>query len=648
MIVTFRIFIGILVSASVLFLLLSLGALGYGVQLALQSFILIGILVWAVAGLFRNREIRPLFLLGWWLVFLFWLLFQALGQKMGMPIFIVRASWASWFSDFSMFLIGLGFYVLPASFLLSRKAILRFTLYFVGLSFLLAIFFIILASTSLLSVESLYLPPAWHPYVRQFMSLTIQPNNLVDLFYPGVFFALSYLFYFLSRERIDYTDQHYYGTLVLYFVFVSVLVAAIFLTKSRGGFLAFIFAFAIYCTAFSFSHQRKGRALQRFGYLVLLLIVFLLSLNMKEVIREFSTVVDAFNQNVSFEGRRGSTIGATLQLVKEKGLWGVGLGNFDMGWLLYHKPPFYEMPPRPYNDFLWLWAETGAVGIISFAGMLLVFVFRGLGRAIKTRSYFASYFLLACVCTVLTFCFHAVVDPTLYVRSLFWLMCIVLGVGASIYKVNAIEEGREFISGRGSGINAKILLVALIVITLIAGWIYTKKTIAFYFFRSQDNETRLLKAQDLDPWNSTYPALLARYYKKQYERTGRKENREQFLKMNARITELNPFSYYSYRERLNFYLSEKDGEGIRKTLALMRDRLPNFYQIELVISAFYLSAAIKVESPQEKQQYEAWASEIYKRAQRLNPNFIDRVSFAHHLTDEGMKRYRQLRKENKW
>lgn len=74
---------------------------------------------------------------------------------------------------------------------------------------------------------------------------------------------------------------------------------------------------------------------------------------------------------------------STLDMIADYPVAGVGLGNWE-----YIYPPYdngnqiqsTSSPHRPHNDLLWIWSETGTLGLLSFICLLL-----GLGHFAVTR-----------------------------------------------------------------------------------------------------------------------------------------------------------------------------------------------------------------------------------------------------------------------
>ena len=92
-----------------------------------------------------------------------------------------------------------------------------------------------------------------------------------------------------------------------------------------------------------------------------------------------------FATTISSTFRKGGDRGrfamwqATLNQIADHPLLGVGLGNWEYVYPLYDDgtqvSPGHS-PHRPHNDLLWIWSETGTIGLILYLAMLWAIVRR--------------------------------------------------------------------------------------------------------------------------------------------------------------------------------------------------------------------------------------------------------------------------------
>jgi O-antigen ligase len=105
-------------------------------------------------------------------------------------------------------------------------------------------------------------------------------------------------------------------------------------------------------------------------------------------------------------------------MVKDSPITGKGLLGFSNNWYAYNTDPGLEHYPAPHNIALNFWIDTGLLGLISFFGLLVLAVIRG----IKERSNaYKLGLLLACVALVM----HGLVDIPYFKNDLallFWML----------------------------------------------------------------------------------------------------------------------------------------------------------------------------------------------------------------------------------
>jgi putative inorganic carbon (HCO3(-)) transporter len=70
-----------------------------------------------------------------------------------------------------------------------------------------------------------------------------------------------------------------------------------------------------------------------------------------------------------------------IKAIKGSPLIGLGLGGFGKNWLALNTDPGLDTHNFPHNIFLDLWVETGLLGLISFLGIISIYIYQGLRRA---------------------------------------------------------------------------------------------------------------------------------------------------------------------------------------------------------------------------------------------------------------------------
>ena len=152
----------------------------------------------------------------------------------------------------------------------------------------------------------------------------------------------------------------------------------------------------------------------------------------------------------------------SLKMIREFGSFGVGLGSFEALYPRYRPLASGLSFDHAHNDYLELFAETGLVGFIILAAVL-IFSLALLFEKLRTRkSSFAKTIGLACGMVAVGISLDALVNFPLRNPAVLWQLAIVLGVGAAAFERR--KQGYIFI---GEGINHKVKSLAIIVIALI-------------------------------------------------------------------------------------------------------------------------------------------------------------------------------------
>lgn len=636
---------GALLAFSILLSLGSLGSMSYPAGI-LSQFLTSGCLILWVFHAFLNRARRgsmPV-LFPWFMGFLAWLVLQALAQKFLFPYFgIPSGAWAIRLNHFSIFVAGFSLYLTTQEFCANRRRALLFTQFLVIASTALALYYVILFFMTPKMADNYPGPFPGLDLLKPWIGIYLQTNHFVDLFLPGIFYAASLVFFWNSREPHEEHPQKMIAFIFLNLCFACVLAAALLFTRSRGGILAFLAALFFYFVFFTLAHHHRHVAIKRLVIFLLVAGVFLVSLGMKEIFEELRTISQTFLEETHLQGGRVLTMGASWQVIKKQGILGVGLGNFHMGWLLHHKPPFDLFPERSYNDFLWMWAELGIFGMVLFWGMLVFFFFRSLRTALFSQSYFISYLLLASAAPVLAFALHSFLNPTIYIPPLFWLMSISLGMGEGVLRIEAHQkvDGMEkplVMEKTMKGVSVCLVLA----LALVMAGISLNKVRAFWITqRSQDIE-KWIQAARLDPYYSNYPATLATRYEQKYRKTREPENLEKALDAIDRAIHLAPFQLVYYMRRAQFLLRAGDESGVRETFERMRRRLPRFYLGEIVASAFYMTAAMDSGDAAQASRLEGAAIRHYLAARDLYPEFEKTNTLYLFASQKAVQRFEEL------
>lgn len=206
------------------------------------------------------------------------------------------------------------------------------------------------------------------------------PNYLALFLMPIAVLTAGLLFtdYRLPRLQNKYLRWSVVGLLF------ALLLLAIYFSGSRGGILALVFGIGIFFLAKYWYWIRE-----RFSSKVIVVVLILVAIYTAwTFIRpNFSASPEsgrvASSNNVRFQIWQASWQLGTTKGVKNV-ILGVGLGNFQnaFGELTKNRANFPEyitpMALTPHNIFLMFWLSTGILGLLSFLGLIIIFIHQAL------------------------------------------------------------------------------------------------------------------------------------------------------------------------------------------------------------------------------------------------------------------------------
>ncbi|MBU4599616.1 MAG: O-antigen ligase family protein [Proteobacteria bacterium] len=222
---------------------------------------------------------------------------------------------------------------------------------------------------------------------------------------------------------------------------LSVMIAAIFMSHSRGGILSF--CLVAFCQLFIITIL--FRKIKTHVPAIALLLIFFVILGIGSYITNWSRTISRFQ--VLFQQELSSNLRWQLfidvfQMSKQLPLTGTGLGTFAVGY-----PPFKTILrqgifPHAHNDYLEILAETGWPGLLLFLGFVVWVLNRGIVIIFWALSYSKqgdsgligrALLVTGCLAGVISLLFHGLVDVNLRIPSnaLTWFVLCGLIVGLS-------------------------------------------------------------------------------------------------------------------------------------------------------------------------------------------------------------------------
>jgi O-antigen ligase len=228
-----------------------------------------------------------------------------------------------------------------------------------------------------------------------------QPNFLGLYLGPIIFLSTRQI---LSKSRFR----------LFYFLTVLLAISSLFLARSEGAilgvFLGFIFLGIFY---------KKSRKITLIIFVFLVIISLIIS-----PLREF--LINKFTFKDLSAQLRLNIWQATISLIKDHLIFGVGLRNYQNVIKNYQKPYFdpkthrlisTEIHPYPHNLFLALWTELGIFGLFIFLVILFYFF-----KTLLKRKKIEDLVVVAAMIEILV---HGLVDTPYFKNDLailFWIV----------------------------------------------------------------------------------------------------------------------------------------------------------------------------------------------------------------------------------
>jgi O-antigen ligase len=326
---------------------------------------------------------------------------------------------------------------------------------------------------------------------------------------------------------------------ILYSFAAVIMGSTIFLSKSRGGVVAFVVEVGV-LTVLSAVGRRPRRQVMSLGLFCLLLVVSLMLVRPHGLWDRFMQLGNPVDQ--AHDPNRVTILKDSLKIVGQRPLLGWGFGTFPIVYPSFRS--FYTnlSVNAAHNDFVEVTVETGLLGL----GLTVAFLYLLYRTGIRGTKHWrhdpqASMALAALVgCTGLVV--HSFSDFNLQVpanAALFFTLAAVATVSASERSKSSrrgfalAENGREQ-AGERASVYRTFGMVTCLGLVAIYGWLAARSFRATRLASSLD-VTALKRAVALEPRNASYQDLLCRFLLFDSQEAGAA------VPHCKRATELNPY-----------------------------------------------------------------------------------------------------------
>ncbi|MBC8535172.1 O-antigen ligase family protein [Feifania hominis] len=203
-------------------------------------------------------------------------------------------------------------------------------------------------------------------------------------------------------------------------------------TFSRGAWVAFILAFAVFLVLYD-------RVFAKLALLLVLALPFLPMVLPANIVQRFASIGNLADTSTAY---RVSIWTAGLKMVRD--FWSTGIGTGSAVFMLVY--PSYALSGAGYalhahNLYLNLFIELGIVGIVSFALVLLFYFKTVFGGYATVTDRFTRVMLLGLGCGMLGILVQGLTDNVWFNYRIFLFFWVIVGITASAYRSHFEERG---------------------------------------------------------------------------------------------------------------------------------------------------------------------------------------------------------------
>ncbi|MEA3358575.1 MAG: O-antigen ligase family protein [Thermodesulfobacteriota bacterium] len=220
--------------------------------------------------------------------------------------------------------------------------------------------------------------------------------------------------------------------LMIYLPFI--MVTALILSLSRGGWISFLFGLFLFAHGLMKSHyfKKKKLLLSLSGVLLVLSVIVLASTPVVErVISMLEKEKDAgfYTRTVAWRG--------VLEMIADRPLLGTGPGTFSSAFTKYQPPGLLRHFSKAHNDYLHFTSEIGVLLIPIIIWMIIGFFREGFYK-LRSPSRLIRGITLGAMSGVTAMLFHSIIDFNLHIPANALLFTVLAAL------VAAPLPGKEF------------------------------------------------------------------------------------------------------------------------------------------------------------------------------------------------------------
>jgi O-antigen ligase/Tfp pilus assembly protein PilF len=408
-------------------------------------------------------------------------------------------------------------------------------------NFCLVVFFI---AASLISLYLLIQYYGLDPFLSDTKRLTstLGNRNYVSGYLALIFPIVFSLFLIESKKR-----NKIFFEIVLLIIYTGIIVC-----HTRAIWAALIFSLLLF--GYLLSHFKINKILKdNKKWLIILFSIFILitliystdnPLN-RSSITAAERAVSAFDMQGSSLRTRLLIWNSTIDMIKDRPLFGSGLGTFPLYYLEYQADFLQRNPSylnfsgkagEAHNEYLQLWAEMGIIGLLSFLLIIIIFYRTNLDSIKKIKRIEGKIIIIGLISGVTVTLVHSIFSFPFHIPAVgaaFWFIIGITIASEKIFvkkekgggKIDCHEINLNFPKNKNYYKFAKIPLIIIVIILMILGinaFVIRPYQAELYLYQGRrwliDKDYKnalpvISYAQELDPHNGRIlHALGATYY----------------------------------------------------------------------------------------------------------------------------------------
>ncbi len=465
-----------------------------------------------------------------------------------------------------------------------------------------------------------------------------------------IFFAAIILFIKNTNQKFSY----HLSNLTLKLFILLILIASIlvlFLTKSRAGFISFLFTiFAIIIYTFIDARKAENELFNKnkrwFLTFALLLVV---SLFIPKIQEAFNMLWARSKMLFSLTGivmtPRIYIWKSALMMYRDYPIFGTGLDTFQVMFPYYRFPIYWQLewngtPEKTHNIFLQILATQGIIGFSFYLLIFISFFKKSFNLIFYEKNIIPRYMIFSIFMAAIAYIIQGLFNYTVVAYGLvFWLaLAFIISLDSNpkrYFIYNFSEKFSEMIEK-----NKKIIVFLLFFLCIILEIYLIRYWVADIYFKignigvaANQNELAIPyynKAVILNPYREIYWVKYGIAYEKAMREQQDSSKRLFFINQAIQIhlhtikmNDMNGYNYNNLARVYKFYGETVDSSKYSEAISLYNkaiQRDPNNAYFGLDLTTIYINL----------RQWDK-AAEICKRYTEIYPNFATPFSYLGYI-----------------